>query len=416
MQKEHSTPAANFASAACAAAGWAEAAQLLTGALAERVYGPARSAGAAAAVPADIAADGPSGGASARSPASGVDAAAGGRAADLGLEGSMPRLQTCALLNASVCGPSVALTRAGRGVGVTIYNPLAWPRAEGVRVPVSLETVADWAVTGARRCPESDVREAEGLTAGAERSLTMKHVASWSCLWPRQTILHPATLAHSQLSNCQGALCAPADDRGAPVPSQLLLASRSTLALQVALAAANALLDPAAAGAHELAFVATLPPLGYVTYSLEPCSDAGYPSKDPEGSPRAARPLLERPGASKLAENPGAGVCARGRAAAASSRVTEWAPGRDAVPDLAGVGAGGGRDGRLSVGSGRLALVLDAATGRTVALRAGNAATELSTSAVGARASQRARGQRQCHRVALMRLVHVARVDRDAAS
>lgn len=149
MQTLYSTPAARFASAACAAAGWAEAAQLLTGALAERVYGPARSAGAAAADTVDIAADGFSGGASARSPAPGGDGAEGGRAVGLGLKGSMPRLQTCALLNASVCGPSVALTRAGRGVGVTIYNPLAWPRAEGVRVPVSLETVADWAVTGA---------------------------------------------------------------------------------------------------------------------------------------------------------------------------------------------------------------------------------------------------------------------------
>lgn len=180
-------------------------------------------------------------------------------------------------------------------------------------------------------------------------------------------------------------LCAPADDRGAPVPAQLLPASRSTLALQAALAAANALPDPAAAGAHELAFVATLPPLGYVTYSLEPCSDAGHPGEDAKsGRPRGPRPLLVRPGAGARAENLDAGVCARGGVAAAGSRVTEWAPGQDAVPDLAGVGAGVGRDGRLSLGSGRLALVLEAATGRTVALRAGNAATELSTSAVGA--------------------------------
>ena len=116
---------------------------MLTGALAERVYGPMRSAGPDATDPVGAAADGPSGSAPAQSPARGVDGAAGARAA------GMPWLQTCALLNASVCGPSVALTRAGRGVGVTIYNPLAWPRAEGVRVPVSLETVAEWAVTGA---------------------------------------------------------------------------------------------------------------------------------------------------------------------------------------------------------------------------------------------------------------------------
>ncbi|KAK9842267.1 hypothetical protein WJX81_003590 [Elliptochloris bilobata] len=113
------------------------------------------------------------------------------------------------LLTAALAERVVALTRAGRGLGVTIYNPLAWPRTEGVRVPVSLETVDDWALT---------------------------------------------------------------DDTGAPVSAQLLPASRATRALQAALAAANALPDPAAAGTHELAFVATLPPLGYATYSLQPCS------------------------------------------------------------------------------------------------------------------------------------------------
>ena len=177
--------------------------------------------------------------------------------------------------------------------------------------------------------------------------------------------------------------CALADDRGAPVPAQLLPASRSTLGLQAAMAAADVLPDPAAAGKHELAFVATLPPLGYVTYSLEPCSDAEHDGEDPDSGPRAPRSLLVRPGAGARAETPRARVCARGGAAAASSRVTEWAPGRGAAPDLAGVGSGVGREGRLSLGSGRLALVLEAATGRTVALRTGNAVTELSTSAVG---------------------------------
>ena len=257
--------------------------------------------------------------------------------------------------------------------------------------------------------------------ADAERSATLGLLRAdcSATLWPRQskrTTLHSAMPARCSSLQTAKVLSAPADDRGAPVPAQLLPASRSTLALQAALAAADALPDPAAAGAHELAFVATLPPMGYVTYALEPCSDAGHLGDVASSGPGAARPLLERPGAGARADTLDAGVCARGGVAAAGSRVMEWAPGRDAVPDLAGVGAGVGRDGRLNVGSGRLALVLDAATGRTVALRAGNAATELSTSAVGAWASERARGQRLCHRAALMRLVHVAHVDSDAAS
>ena len=120
--------------APCAAAGWAEASSLLTSALADLVYdrdapdddaAPAASA-AAAGAPAE-------------------------RAAGAGERGA-PRLQTCALLNASVCGPSVALTRSGRGLAVAVYNPLGWPRAEGVRVPVSLEAASKWAVTGAPCC------------------------------------------------------------------------------------------------------------------------------------------------------------------------------------------------------------------------------------------------------------------------
>jgi len=110
--------------APCAAAGWAEASSLLTSALADLVYGR------------DTPADDPAPAASA--------AADSGRGA--------PRLQTCALLNASVCGPSVALTRSGRGLAVAVYNPLGWPRAEGVRVPVSLEAASKWAVTGAPCC------------------------------------------------------------------------------------------------------------------------------------------------------------------------------------------------------------------------------------------------------------------------
>lgn len=179
-----------------------------------------------------------------------------------------------------------------------------------------------------------------------------------------------------------------ADDTGAPVPSQLLPASRSTRALQHAMVAADALPDPAAAGTHELAFLAALPPLGYVTYSLEPCEDnllfPTLPQANTATAARAARPLLVRPGAGPSAASPAPSEsAAAAAAAAATSRVAEWAPGAAMpLPDLAGVGAGLQPDGRLTVGQDGLAVTLEAASGRIVALRNGRATTELSTSAV----------------------------------
>ena len=179
-----------------------------------------------------------------------------------------------------------------------------------------------------------------------------------------------------------------ADDTGAPVHSQLLPASRSTRALQHAMVAADALPDPAAAGTHELAFLAALPPLGYVTYSLEPCEDILQSPTKPQANAataaRAARPLLVRPGKGSPVASPAPSESAAAvAAAAATSRVTEWAPGAARpLPDLAGVGAGLQPDGRLTVGQDGLAVTLEAASGRIVALRNGRATTELSTSAV----------------------------------
>lgn len=47
------------------------------------------------------------------------------------------RLEQCPLLNVSVCNATESLPAAGEGaVVVVIYNPLAWPRKEVVRVPV----------------------------------------------------------------------------------------------------------------------------------------------------------------------------------------------------------------------------------------------------------------------------------------
>lgn len=60
-------------------------------------------------------------------------------------------LQQCQLLNASVCEPSVQMSKKGQGFMVVVYNALAWERAtEPVRVPldVTAGSAAHWVVTG----------------------------------------------------------------------------------------------------------------------------------------------------------------------------------------------------------------------------------------------------------------------------
>ena len=59
-----------------------------------------------------------------------------------------PRLGLCAYLNASVCHPTVEMSNLGDPMTVVAYNPLAWARAEGVRVPVNTSFTSEWAVTG----------------------------------------------------------------------------------------------------------------------------------------------------------------------------------------------------------------------------------------------------------------------------
>lgn len=58
------------------------------------------------------------------------------------------QLQACPLANASVCGPSVAASRQGLPFTVVIYNPLAWPRIHGTRVPVSPPRDSLFTITG----------------------------------------------------------------------------------------------------------------------------------------------------------------------------------------------------------------------------------------------------------------------------
>lgn len=65
------------------------------------------------------------------------------------------KLQQCQLLNASVCEPSVQMSREGQGFMVAVYNALAWERAtEPIRVPldVTAASAASWVVTGQCQC------------------------------------------------------------------------------------------------------------------------------------------------------------------------------------------------------------------------------------------------------------------------
>ena len=52
------------------------------------------------------------------------------------------------MLNASVCHPTVEMSNLGHAILVVAYNPLGWPRKEGVRVPLNATQYASWTVTG----------------------------------------------------------------------------------------------------------------------------------------------------------------------------------------------------------------------------------------------------------------------------
>jgi hypothetical protein len=59
------------------------------------------------------------------------------------------RLGECGYLNASVCHATVEMSCLNHSILVTVYNPLAWPRSEGIRVPINTSASHNWTVTGA---------------------------------------------------------------------------------------------------------------------------------------------------------------------------------------------------------------------------------------------------------------------------
>ncbi|KAL3141201.1 hypothetical protein ABBQ38_003541 [Trebouxia sp. C0009 RCD-2024] len=124
------------------------------------------------------------------------------------------KLQQCQLLNASVCEPSVQMSKQGRGFLVAVYNALGWDRAsEPIRVPldVTAASAAMWVVT---------------------------------------------------------------DPDGKAVESQLVPVSQSTRELQGLMAKEGLLPGLDNAAQHELVFLARLPPVGYAVYTVTPHSKA----------------------------------------------------------------------------------------------------------------------------------------------
>lgn len=62
-------------------------------------------------------------------------------------------LGMCPFLNASVCHPTMEMSRLGHSIVVAVYNPLAWPRTEGVRVPLDLSFTSQWTVVSKHHHP-----------------------------------------------------------------------------------------------------------------------------------------------------------------------------------------------------------------------------------------------------------------------
>ncbi|KAK9903926.1 hypothetical protein WJX75_000663 [Coccomyxa subellipsoidea] len=128
------------------------------------------------------------------------------------------RLGMCPFLNASVCHPTVEMSRLGHSILLAIYNPLGWPRTEGVRVPLDTGFTSNWTVT---------------------------------------------------------------DGDGKEVLSQLVPVSNATLDLQNLMLQADILKNLTAAASYELAFRADAPPLGYSTYTISPAEAVDLTTRNP---------------------------------------------------------------------------------------------------------------------------------------
>ena len=188
----------------------------------------------------------------------------------------------CAYLNASMCHPTVEMSALGHTMVVALYNPLAWPRTEGIRVPLNTSSSKSWTVRGVCDKPFALTLlcamppTASPMLEGAPKAVrgqsestvflaldrTGSNLSITICSYQTMSsVLELKLFKHSS------------DGKGKAVKSQLLPISNATADLQSAMLAAGILLSLRSSASHELAFMAELPPLGYTTYTIAEGSD-----------------------------------------------------------------------------------------------------------------------------------------------
>ena len=178
-------------------------------------------------------------------------------------------LQQCQLLNASICAPSVQMTKEGKRIIVVVYNSLAWERAtEPVRVPVSMpsDVTTHWLVTGVLLGSHSKPSCWQFYKCYQYARKPYTKIPSVGCYYIQIKCVkapHALLSGHSylvaQIDNTM-ACCAGPD--GKPVQAQVVPVSNTTKELQDLMQAEGIVPNLEAAAAHELVFLAHLPPLG----------------------------------------------------------------------------------------------------------------------------------------------------------
>ena len=196
----------------------------------------------------------------------GVIGCRGDKAGSLGL---------CPLLNASVCHATVEMSNLGHSMVAALYNPLAWPRTEGVRVPINTSCSSSWTVRGQPHAFQSHMHFWQPAVVCLVCT-PLFSICSGQChfmaIRPVICLREIQCLALTRISSC-------ADADGKTVKSQLLPISEATQDLQQAMLAADILPSLRSVASHELAFLACVPPLGYATYTISAERDSAQPAQ-----------------------------------------------------------------------------------------------------------------------------------------
>lgn len=227
-------------------------------------------------------------------------------------------LRFCNYANATICEPSVRLSREGRSIRVVVYNPVAWTVRAPLRVAVSTHTSCEWIVQGLRvvqgewsgmpwACkvvvlPLEDLRG-----CGMSLWTCFKHLQqAWCGIRALRSHTHDPPHPHpcSRLS-----ITGPNNET---LPSQTVSVDATTRRLQHLLHETNA--SSEAAGDAEVAWVADLQPLGLATFTMLPAS-VGRAERDvvSGAGPRRRRDEVLDNGILRLVFDAEAGECRDGR-------------------------------------------------------------------------------------------------------